>query len=283
MAGVVAWLLVLALFPLLGIVTLLGAGVYAAWRHRLSRPIALTILLSVVAIWPVAWNFGVLTITYPSSLARAKPAVSVRLPSDEALRVAWGGDRLRTNYHAFAPDQRWAYDLLVEPAFHGSSKLEDYGCWGTPVLAPTSGRVSLAQDGDPDVEPGKLPDQVINALGNHVVLELDTQTFLVIAHLQQGSVVVESGDVVEEGQVIGRCGNSGNTSEPHIHIHHQRQLRFGSHSAEGLPLYFRGHDGSPMPEGGFERVDGRTVPRGDVVRHVRASSQGEEEAVEALR
>lgn len=268
MVGLAAWLLLISLFPLGGIVTLLGVGVYAGWRRRMSRPIALSLLLCLVAIWPVGWGFGVLPVAYPASLSETKPAATVRLPSDEILRVAWGGHRVRTNYHAATPDQRWAYDFLVEPAFHGSSRLEDYGCWGTPVLAPARGRVAAAHDGEPDEEPGKLSFNVKNALGNHVVLELETETLLSIAHLQQGSVAVEEGDMVEEGQVIGRCGNSGNTSEPHIHIHHHRPPRSGSLFAEGLPLYFRDHDGPPMPEGGFERVDGRPVLRGDVVRHV---------------
>ena len=91
----------------------------------------------------------------------------------------------------------------------------------------------------------------------------------VIAHLKKGSVLVEAGDRVQEGEPIGACGNSGNTSEPHIHIHHQRQdprnrpLNF----SEGLPLYFRDHDGAAMPEGGFEVNNGEVTLTGAIVRH----------------
>jgi hypothetical protein len=73
-----------------------------------------------------------------------------------------------------------------------------------------------------------------------------------------------------EGQLLGRCGNSGNTSEPHIHIHHQRQNPKGRplQFSEGLPLYFRDHDGPRMPRGGI-RVEGeRATATGDLVRHV---------------
>jgi hypothetical protein len=65
------------------------------------------------------------------------------------------------------------------------------------------------------------------------------------------------------------CGNSGNTSEPHIHIHHQRQdpNDFPINFAEGLPLYFRDHDGPAMPEGGVEVVEGTPVPVGPTVQH----------------
>jgi hypothetical protein len=102
-----------------------------------------------------------------------------------------------------------------------------------------------------------------------VVIQLETGTYLVIAHLKEESVAVQAGDRVAEGSVIGQCGNSGNTSEPHIHIHHQRQdpAVYPLNFAEGLPLFFRDHDGSPMPLGGF-KMDGDTpVATGDVVQH----------------
>jgi hypothetical protein len=80
---------------------------------------------------------------------------------------------------------------------------------------------------------------------------------------------------VTEGQPLGRCGNSGNSSEPHIHIHHQRQdplgfggdLNLGVNLVEGLPLYFRDHDGAAMPEGGLATVAERVELRGAVVQH----------------
>jgi hypothetical protein len=185
--------------------------------------------------------------------------------------VAWGGDKIETNYHVVVPDQRWAYDLVVAPAAHGSAKLEDYGCYGVPVVAPASGRIVKAHDGEPDAVPGVVSNNFTAPTGNHVVIQLDeTGTYLIIAHLKPGSVTVKTGDTVSEGQVIGACGNSGNTSEPHIHIHHQRQdpNLFPLNFAEGLPLYFRDHDGPPMPLGGFE-MDGETVIfTGDVVQHI---------------
>jgi hypothetical protein len=183
--------------------------------------------------------------------------------------VVWGGNSIETNYHAAVPDQRWAYDLLVEPYLTGSSDLEDYGCYGVPVVAPTSGLVVNAHDGEPDETPGVTSNNVIAPTGNHVVIQLETGTYLVIAHLQPGSVAVQPGDQVAEGQVIGACGNSGNTSEPHIHIHHQRQdpAVFPLNFAEGLPLYFRDHDGEPMPVGGIEIEGEEATLLGDTVQH----------------
>jgi murein DD-endopeptidase MepM/ murein hydrolase activator NlpD len=93
---------------------------------------------------------------------------------------------------------------------------------------------------------------------------------LIIAHLKPGSLLVKAGDQVEEGQKIAACGNSGNTSEPHIHIHHQRQdpRKYPVNFAEGLPLYFRDHDGPAMPTGGFRMENGEAVLLGPTVRHI---------------
>jgi hypothetical protein len=226
--------------------------------------------LSLVAAWPLCWQLELLVVKYPVSVGRARPSVAVRLPADAPLRVAWGGDSLSANYHAAYPDQRWAYDLTVEPSFTGSARLEDYGCWGVPVLAPAAGRVVRAHDGEPDETPGAVSNNLDAPSGNHVVIELPTRTYLEVAHLQRGSVSVREGEAVEEGRPLGRCGNSGNTSEPHIHVHHQRQHPDfgGGILVEGLPLYFRGHDGPAMPEGGFREEGRRAVPKGPLVRHV---------------
>ena len=118
--------------------------------------------------------------------------------------------------------------------------------------------------------PGVLSNNFQAPKGNHVVIQLETGTYLVIAHLKPGSVVVKTGETVEEGQVIGQCGNSGNTSEPHIHIHHQRQdpVVYPGDLAEGLPLYFRDHDGQPMPVGGIRMENGKLVATGETVQHI---------------
>ncbi len=273
MVGVRGWILLLTLVPFVGVLTLLGTLVRLAWKRQFRCTTAALLAFSLLALWPGAWSFGALQIRYPASLDEMKPAATVRLPADVPLVVAWGGDALATNYHAFTPDQRWAYDLVVEPAFHGSKRLEDYGCWGIPVLAPARARVHHTHDGEEDVAPGVVSGR--KPTGNFVSLELEGGTFLVLAHLQKGSVQVQPGQQVEEGTVLGRCGNSGRTSEPHIHVHHQKQdpaVSKGSF-AEGLPLFFRDHDGPAMPVGGLRTEGERIIPTGDRVQH-RGGSDG---------
>ena len=271
--AVIGWLTLVTAGQLLAPLSLLALLVHAIRKRRFSRPMQATLVLAALALWPGLWSVGILPVTFPYDLETSSPSATVRLPSTERLRVGWGGDRVATNYHAATPDQRWAYDLLIEPAMHGSERLEDYGCYGTPVVAPVSARVHHAGDGAPDEIPGKASMNLSNPIGNTVMLELETGTYLIIAHLKSGSVLVEAGDEVVEGQKIGECGNSGNTSEPHIHIHHQRQAPRGRplNFSEGLPLFFRDHDGDPMPEGGLEQRDGQIVMTGAIVQHVAAA------------
>src|SRR5690606_10869318 len=114
-----------------------------------------------------------------------------------------------------------------------------YAIFGDTVFAPCTGRVSAAVDGLPDMSP-PLPDREHMA-GNHVLLTCGTATVL-LAHLQRGSVWVMEGDEVRVGDALGRVGNSGNTGEPHLHIHAQRP------GVASMPL-----GGEPLPI----RLDGR--------------------------
>jgi murein DD-endopeptidase MepM/ murein hydrolase activator NlpD len=77
--------------------------------------------------------------------------------------------------------------------------------------------------------PGKI-------LGNHVVIEIEDGIFAVLAHLRQGSLSVAKGDVVTVGTQIGSCGNSGNSTEPHVHF--QLMDRPNVLIAAGLPMKF---------------------------------------------
>ncbi len=267
--AVYAWALLMALGVVLGPLHLLSLLVYWVRKRPVNAPFLVSLGLSLFATWPVLWNFGIGRVAYPSSLQSASPAATVRLPSNSRLMVAWGGDDLRHNYHAWFPSQRWAYDLTIEPAAL-SSKLKDYGCYGAPVLAPTDGLVTHVTNDLPDLRPGARGDRR-NVFGNVVVLKLNTGTYLLLAHLQHNSVRVKAGAMVREGEVLAACGNSGNSTGPHIHIQHQRQdpMTSPANLAEGLPLYFKDLDGAAMPKGGFERQGSLSVFIGDYVRHVR--------------
>ena len=120
-----------------------------------------------------------------SIIGQMRPSTTVRLPANEPLLVAWGGDEYQNNYHVVYPDQRWAYDLVVKLAFSGSNRLEDYACWNVMVLAPADGQVVVAHDGEPDHVPGRDSKGFESPSGNHVAIRLSTGTYLLIGHLQE--------------------------------------------------------------------------------------------------
>ncbi len=91
-----------------------------------------------------------------------------------------------------------------------------------PVFAVAGGVVVASGDGLPDQTPGQLPDPATitlqNVDGNHVVLDIGRGLFVFYAHLKKGSLTVRTGDRVPAGKELGRLGNSGNTSAPHLHL-----------------------------------------------------------------
>ena len=101
------------------------------------------------------------------------------------------------------------------------SDVNSYHIYGQDVLAVADGKIIFAIDGYPDQIPGALPSgiDIAEADGNHIILDLGNGLYALYAHLQPGSVAVQTGDTIKRGQVIGRVGNSGNTSEPHLHLH----------------------------------------------------------------
>ncbi|MBE7122239.1 M23 family metallopeptidase [Bacillus cereus] len=251
---VIVWWSIQA-FSVVSIFLLIGSIVMFVWkgifRKRVDRTILLIVLFSIIGAWPVGWFANVGGIAYPADVQSMSPKIVVRFPLNERALVGWGGDRLETNYHVIKPNERWAYDILIPPAEVKSSKLEDYGIYGAKVLAPASGTVVSINNDEKDLVPGS--DEFQSMAGNHIYLRLDeTGTFLFLAHLKKGSIKVREGQHVNEGEVLAQVGNSGSSSEPHLHIHHQRQdpSKVSMFFTEGLPLYFRTEKGATMPERG---------------------------------
>jgi hypothetical protein len=122
--------------------------------------------------------------------------------------------------------ERFAIDFVqiddANKLFEGPlDRNESYGYFGARLLSVADGRVVRIQDGLPDLTPGALPPNptVQSAGGNFVVVRIAPGQYAFYAHLQPGSLRVEVGDRVREGQVLGLLGNSGNSDGPHLHFH----------------------------------------------------------------
>ncbi|MDF3298396.1 M23 family metallopeptidase [Streptomyces tropicalis] len=153
--------------------------------------------------------------------------------------VAQGGGR-SMNHHAAVPEQRGALDIVrIGPggtrarrrarSEHGSGRNESYLVYGQPVHAPCDGTVVSTADHIADQDPGSVRYQPL--YGNHVWIDTGSE-IVKLAHLRPGTVTVTTGDPVHAGQVLGAVGNSGNSSEPHLHLHAERD-------GLGLDLEFR--------------------------------------------
>jgi hypothetical protein len=187
----------------------------------------------------------------PSEYLEYETRTSLRLPFEGEWHVFWGGRSLSQNYHAKAKDQRFAYDLLIlkDGASHAGEgeRNEDYYCFGQPVLAPGPGVVHAVEDSVEDNVPGAMDPR--EPMGNHVVLDHGNGEFSFLAHFRRGSVKVKAGDRVSAGDVLGLCGNSGNSSEPHLHYHLQDTPE--PFMGSGLPAQFVDYiaDGQPVERG----------------------------------
>ena len=152
--------------------------------------------------------------------------------------------------------QRFAIDFVRLDArantFAGDpASNASYFIHGDEVVAVAAGRIAATRDGVPEnIPPSSPPDIGIDgAAGNFVNQDLGGGRFALYAHLQPGSLRVEPGDRVQPGQVIGLVGNTGNSSEPHLHFH----VMDGQGGPSGL-----GAEGVPYVFDRF-RLDGRVL------------------------
>jgi hypothetical protein len=124
--------------------------------------------------------------------------------------------------------QRFAIDWMRVDTegrmVHGDpARPESFLAYDQPILAVADGTVTEVLDGLDDQVPGTLPDPrtitIANVDGNHVVLDLGGGRWVFYAHMKKATIRVRTGDRVHREQELGRLGNTGNTSAPHLHLH----------------------------------------------------------------
>jgi hypothetical protein len=191
--------------------------------------------------------FGSVAIGVLRAYARPPGVVDVALPlTGGAYLVAQGGSHPAANYHAHDPRQRYAVDLvkLNAAAMRARGIYPDdaraYAIFGDAVVSPCDGIVVAAMDGLPDAARISLDEK--NPAGNHVIVRCG-DIDVMLAHLQRGSIAVRAAARVTRGAPLGRAGNSGASTEPHLEIHAER-------NGAAVPLTF----------------DGRWLVRNDIVR-----------------
>lgn len=161
----------------------------------------------------------------------------------------------------------------------GSEPPELFVAFGRPVLSPVDAVVAAVHDGEPDHQARRSPPGLLSYMlgqggrlrqgltaiaGNHVLLR-DTTTGLVVTlvHLRRGSVRVSPGDRLRPGDEIGACGNSGNSTQPHVHL--QVTDTADLETARGVPVLYRDYREWPASGAGPVDVDAGVPAEGSVV------------------
>jgi len=200
----------------------------------------------------------------PDIPAPDKHKTKLSLPFKGRWLVFWGGDTKELNLHHDAPNQKFAFDFLGADEDGKTHKPEgkvneDYFAFGREVLAPADGVVTDVINGVRDNTPGSM--NPYSALGNAVFIQHREHEVSALAHLKLDSIKVKVGDKVKKGQIIGLCGNSGNSSEPHLHYHLQNTpiIQDGT----GIKCYFEKvivtDDSKEEPRMNYSPVKGEIV------------------------
>jgi len=184
---------------------------------------------------------------------RVQNSPANRVPSHGtyAFGSAYAIDLVPVNEHGRSAPRTWRRLVTHEPP-------EIFVGFGRPVLAPVTGTVELVHDEEPDHRARRSQLALVPYMlgqsrrarigapglaGNHVVIAIGSDgPFVLLAHLQHGSVHVQPGEPVTVGVPVARCGNSGNSTEPHLHLQVSDSTDWTS--ARGLPFAFGRKDGS---------------------------------------
>ncbi|MFL6375772.1 MAG: peptidoglycan DD-metalloendopeptidase family protein [Pyrinomonadaceae bacterium] len=174
----------------------------------------------------------------PRNTSRNKTPLDLPFKGD--WFVFWGGDTVEQNYHQDAATQRFAFDILKVDAsgktHSGDGKRnEDYFAFGQEIVADADGVVTDVVTGVKDNVPGIL--NPLMAVGNFVMIRHANGEVSVFCHLKFGSTRVKVGDTVKAGQTIGLCGNTGNSTEPHLHYQVQGSTLFENENS--MKVFFR--------------------------------------------
>jgi hypothetical protein len=197
-----------------------------------------------------------------SSFADYQDKTKLKLPFNDEWFVHQGGTAVYQNTNLYRDAERFA--LIFVPlkdgqAFSGDgTQNEQFYCFGQPVTAPADGTVTLIRGNFPDNLPGHSEDTMPG--GNRVLISHGHGEYSLLLHLKQSSIKVKTGAKVKQGDVVGECGNSGNS--PVAHLEYRLQNSSGRPLPMSLPAQFVDYiaDGKPVASG--EPVRGQFVRNG---------------------
>ncbi|MEG0239050.1 M23 family metallopeptidase [Anaerorhabdus sp.] len=189
--------------------------------------------------------------------------VKYQLPFDGEWTVVNGGCEKKFSHSWGVPTQRYAYDFLImddngKTNQGNVAELTSYACYDKNVLAPADGVVvsigNICDDEKPFIN-GSMEAMAKDIRGNFILIKHAEKEYGFLGHLKPQSIEVKIGQKVYRGEVVAKCGNSGNTSEPHIHFHLQDGIGF--FTSMGIPITFENI--RVIKKKGYENYDVRIV------------------------
>ena len=175
-------------------------------------PLALFIFFSVQLLYAVKGYF------------KPDNALNFEFPlKNGVFCIVQGGNSRLINHHASVEAQKYGLDIVLIDKFGSRTNklfpknLSDFNIYSMPIYSPCSGIVVRVIDFYSDEQLGTRNTK--NPGGNYVAIGYEKNKVIILAHLQNNSISVKEGDIIHIGDLIGKVGNSGNTTEPHLHIH----------------------------------------------------------------
>lgn len=237
-----SFLLAILIMPVIGILISALNGLLSPWQLPLySLPFVLTVLLVLMLLS----NRAIIKRLVPVSLQLFSPeknlyhyvnqqqrfknnkSISMQLPFFGEWLVSQGYNGNITH----KMDWKHALDFVVadetKHTFRLPGKaLSDFYCYGLPVLAPAAGYVAEILDGIDDNMIGDVDVQ--HNWGNTVVIKHADGFYSKLSHLKKETIAVRVNDFVAQGSIVGYCGSSGRSPEPHLHFQNQLTPFIGS-------------------------------------------------------
>ncbi|MEW6994024.1 M23 family metallopeptidase [Colwelliaceae bacterium MEBiC 14330] len=179
-----------------------------------------------------------------ATIENYKTKASYRLPFRGTWLIYHGGNTQQTSHSWQVLNQRYAYDFVMADSDYKRHKktgfeVGHYLCYGQDILAAADGevvKVVCSESKSPLVGWFFINPFSKQAAGNYIVIKHEQNEYGFYAHLVKGSIPLKAGDKVKAGQLIGQCGFTGSTTEPHLHFHLQDSPSF--YHSVGLPLRF---------------------------------------------
>ncbi len=145
---------------------------------------------------------------------------------------------------------------FLEYVFKGL-KLEDFYGWGQTIYSPVNGVVVDIENNISERNPVNIFNDLKNTMkvtkeyikegasskiitGNYVIIKIDDNKYSLLAHLKKGSVNVKIGQIINENDVIGQLGHSGNSTMPHLHMQFMNSMDYKV--AKGIPFLIKSYE-----------------------------------------